>query len=204
MSRSNIYSRSYHTFKRLFDIAGSLLLLALLLPLMILVALLIVSEKWGPIIYRQRRLTEGGRVFTIYKFRTMSLDAESRSGPVWAEKTDSRVTSLGKLLRRSRLDELPQLVNVLIGDMSLIGPRPERPELAAELTRALPDFDQRLGVKAGITGLAQVSSGYANCMESYKTKLKYDLDYVANHSVMLDFRIALKTVSVVLNGNGAH
>ncbi len=155
-------------------------------------------------IFSQRRLTRHGKVFTMYKFRTMSVDAEQKTGAVWAVSEDPRVTKIGRVLRKFRIDELPQLLNVLAGDMSLIGPRPERPEIAAKLKKELPAFQRRLEVKAGITGLAQVGSGYASCVRSYQRKLALDLIYINNRCLLLDLRIALKTVFVVLTGAGAR
>lgn len=196
--------RSYETAKRSFDLLGALLLLTLLLPVMILVAIAVKLTSRGPAIYVQRRLTRGGKVFSMFKFRTMRVDAEANSGPVWAQHHDPRITPIGRFLRASRLDELPQLVNVLLGDMSLIGPRPERPEMAAELAKELPDFNRRLEVRGGITGLAQVSSGYAACSQSYRRKLALDITYVNNRSLRLDCVIAAKTIAVMFTGFGAR
>lgn len=194
----------YDYFKRGFDFVGSLLLLIFLLPVMFFIVIAVKLSSSGPIIFSQKRLTQGGRIFTMYKFRTMRVDAENKTGPIWAAAIDPRVTSVGRFLRISRLDELPQLLNVLIGDMSLIGPRPERPEIAAELIKEFPNFDQRLNVKAGITGLAQIALGYASCVNSYRRKLNYDLIYINNRCLLLDLRIALKTIRVVLTGHGAR
>jgi lipopolysaccharide/colanic/teichoic acid biosynthesis glycosyltransferase len=186
------------------DILISLTLFAALLPLMILVGLAIRLTSRGPALYKQKRLTLGGRYFVIYKFRTMTSDAEKRSGIKMAERGDARVTFLGKLLRRTRIDELPQLLNVVIGDMSLIGPRPERPEIADQLRRELPQIHKRIHVKAGLTGLAQINLGYVSNSESYKEKLKWDLYYIDNYSLLLDLKIALKTIAVILTGFGAR
>ena len=196
--------RRYETVKRSFDFLGALLLFTLLLPVMLLVAVAVKLTSRGPAIYVQRRLTRGGKVFSMFKFRTMRLDAEANSGPVWAQHHDPRITPLGRFLRASRLDELPQLANVILGDMSLIGPRPERPELAAELAKELPDFNRRLEVRGGITGLAQVSSGYAACSQSYRRKLALDITYVNNRSLRLDCVIAAKTIAVMFTGFGAR
>ena len=194
----------YGGLKRLVDILGSLMLLAILLPIMLLVSLIIRLSSPGPAIYCQRRLTEGARIFTIFKFRTMSVDAEQKTGAVWATSADPRITEIGKWLRASRLDELPQLLNVLIGDMSLVGPRPERPVFARELAAQLPLFARRTEVKAGLTGLAQVASGYAACVDSYKEKLAWDLLYIKHRSLFLDLQILIRTVFVVLRGTGAR
>jgi len=134
----------------------------------------------------------------------MVCDAEANSGAVWAKKKDPRVTTLGRFMRKTRLDELPQLINVLIGDMSLIGPRPERPEFAMELQKEFSSFKKRYEVPAGLSGLAQVSANYADSMDSYKTKLSYDLIYVQKRSLLLDLKIALKTIIVIFTGSGAQ
>ena len=194
----------YDTQKRAFDIAVAGLLLATLAPIILFVAALVRMTSNGPVIFRQKRLTKDGKIFTMYKFRTMRVDAESGSGAVWATNRDPRVTPIGAFLRRTRLDELPQLMNVISGDMSMIGPRPERPEFTKELSELLPNFHRRLEVKGGITGLAQVSSGYAACIESYRKKLAFDLLYVKKRSMLLDLRIAVKTVTVILTGTGAR
>lgn len=194
----------YDAWKRLFDILASIILLTFAVPLMLILSLIVRMSSPGPAIYCQTRLTTGRRVFTIFKFRTMVSDAESKSGAVWASKEDPRVTKIGRFMRKTRLDELPQLMNILIGDMSLIGPRPERPEIAVELQQKFPDFMKRCEVPAGLTGLAQVSSGYADSIDSYTDKLKHDLEYVEHRSILLDFRILLKTVMVVITGDGAR
>jgi lipopolysaccharide/colanic/teichoic acid biosynthesis glycosyltransferase len=191
-------------FKRLFDVIASSTLLILTAPLMVVVALLVKLSSPGPIILQQRRLTKDGREFSMLKFRSMRCDAETASGPVLAQKNDSRVTAIGRLIRLTRLDELPQLLNVLRNDMSLIGPRPERPEIAAQLRREIPNFDRRLRVKAGLTGLAQVEMGYSSCASSYRRKIAFDRLYVKNQSLMLDCWIAFRTVWVMFTGKGAR
>jgi lipopolysaccharide/colanic/teichoic acid biosynthesis glycosyltransferase len=158
---SNIRERRESFIKRFVDVAASASLLIITSPLLAVVWCAVRVTSKGPAILRQVRLTQGGRSFEMYKFRTMCVDAESKSGPVLAKTGDTRITPFGRLLRISRIDELPQLVNVIRGDMSLIGPRPERPEIAQRLRQDLPGFDRRLEVKAGLTGLAQVSSGYS-------------------------------------------
>jgi lipopolysaccharide/colanic/teichoic acid biosynthesis glycosyltransferase len=202
--RRLFFLSTYTMCKRFIDILGSLALLSLVLPVMLLVSLLIRVSSPGPAIYCQKRLTDRGKTFTMFKFRTMNCDAESRSGAVWADTNDPRVTRIGKLLRRTRLDELPQLLNIVIGDMSLVGPRPERPELALELRNELKLFYRRTEVKAGLTGLAQIASGYAASVEGYREKLAWDLLYIQKRSLLLDFQILLKTVWVVLSGRGAR
>jgi len=194
----------YRLWKRIIDVLGSVVLLAFLFPLMLIVVALIKLSSRGPVIYTQLRLTQGGKVFPIYKFRTMVVDAEAKTGAVWAEKNDERVTKLGRFLRRTRIDELPQLFNVLAGEMSLVGPRPERPELAVELAKTYPRFYRRLEVPAGITGYSQVQRGYASCLQSYRSKLIWDIAYVNHMSFALDMKIAFKTVWVVLSGRGAR
>ncbi len=196
--------RMQDAFKRCVDVFVALSLLSFLLPLMCLVWLAVKCTSRGPAIYSQKRLTSKGRVFTMYKFRTMRQTAEQGTGAVLAAASDSRVTCIGAFMRKTRLDELPQLLNVLLGDMSLIGPRPERPEIARKLIRDLPSMGRRLEVKAGITGLAQVQSGYAACVDSYREKLAWDLTYIENRSIALDFQIACKTVWVIFSGFGAR
>lgn len=190
--------------KRFFDIAISLALLSVLLPLMVVVAILIRLSSKGPVIYKQRRLTIGGKYFIIYKFRTMSTNAEKSTGAKMADVGDARVTKLGKFLRKSRIDELPQLLNIVIGDMSLIGPRPERAEIAWELSQHLPNIHHRINVKAGLTGLAQVKLGYVSTPETYKDKLNWDIYYIENYSLWLDLKIVFYTIRVILTGFGAR
>lgn len=190
--------------KRGIDLAGASALLLALSPLMAVVAVAIKATSPGPILYSQARLTEGGRTFTLWKFRSMRVDAEHTTGATWAAKTDNRVTPIGGLLRKTRIDELPQLLNVLRGDMSLIGPRPERPEIAHELSQAIPKFNRRLRAKAGLTGLAQVIQGYPDGLLGYRRKVGLDMLYIQKWNLLLDLWIALKTVGVVLSGSGAR
>lgn len=195
---------AYDHLKRAFDIVGSSALGIVLIPVMAGVALSIRLTSPGPAIFRQRRLTAGGKEFMLCKFRTMRVDAERESGAIVAQLHDTRVTRIGRLLRKTRLDELPQLWNVLRGDMSLIGPRPERPELARNFERKIHGFGRRLGVKAGLTGLAQVIQGYPEYTDGYRQKLALDILYIKKRSLMLDFWIAIKTVGVVVSGSGAR
>jgi len=188
--------------KRLFDVAVSLIGLALALPIMALVALAIKLESSGPILYRQSRLGQNGCVFILNKFRSMRRDAEKHTGPVWTTAKDTRITRVGAVLRRTRLDELPQLVNVLVGHMSFIGPRPERPEFVSELQKTIPFYMERLAVKPGITGWAQVRYQYGSSVEDAVEKLQYDLYYIKNLSLFLDLLIVLNTVQVVLFARG--
>lgn len=193
--------RAYDVVKRVADIVIAGALLVLLAPLMLLIALAIRRESPGPAIYRQEREGRLGRTFTMYKFRTM-CDGAERDGPCWASRDDPRRTHLGRILRPTRLDELPQLANVLRGDMSLIGPRPERPNFSTELGRALPFYRARLLVAPGITGWAQVRFPYAGSVEDCHEKLQHDLYYVKHRSPLLDLVIALKTIGILLHASG--
>lgn len=190
--------------KRTFDVVASLVLLVATLPLMAVVAILLAMESGAPIIYRQERVGLGGRTFQLLKFRSMRPDAEADGKPKWAKVGDPRITKLGALLRRTRADELPQLLNVLRGEMSLVGPRPERPVFVEMLTQQIPFYAVRHSVKPGLTGWAQVRYSYGASVEQSMKKLEYDLYYVKNHSLVLDFRILLATVRVVMRGEGAR
>jgi exopolysaccharide biosynthesis polyprenyl glycosylphosphotransferase len=187
--------------KRAFDIFFSLFLLILLSPFMFLIALLIKLTSKGPVIYKQERVGQGEKNFWLYKFRTMIEDAEKETGPVLATEDDPRITPIGKFLRRYRLDELPQLVNILKGEMSFVGPRPERPYFVKQFKESIPGYAERFKVKPGVTGLAQVTAGYAT---TPRNKLKYDLIYIYNQSLFLDLKILAKTIKVVLAGKGAR
>jgi sugar transferase (PEP-CTERM system associated) len=188
--------------KRFFDISASLVGLSLSLPIMVAAAIAIRLESPGPILYRQPRLGQNGCVFILNKFRSMRQDAEKETGPVWAAQEDRRITRVGAILRRTRLDELPQLFNVLVGHMSFIGPRPERPEFVADLQKQIPYYMERLAVKPGITGWAQVKYRYGSSVEDAVEKLQYDLYYIKNLSLFLDLLIALNTIQVVLFARG--
>lgn len=190
--------------KRTIDLVGATALAVATLPAMIGVALAVKVSSPGPILIRQTRLTKDGQWFTLYKFRSMRADAEKYSGAVFAGNNDPRVTPLGRFLRKTRLDELPQLINVLRGEMSLVGPRPERPELAGELSRSINGFHRRLGAKAGLTGLAQVVQGYPDDTDGYRKKLAYDRLYISRQGIGLDLWILARTVGVVMNGSGAR
>jgi len=190
--------------KRLFDIVASLALVALTLPLLLLATLAILFESGFPVIYRQERVGAHGRNFTIYKLRSMQQDAESDGKPRWAGADDERVTFVGRILRKTRIDELPQLFNVLRGDMSFVGPRPERPFFVRQLVAEIPYYDVRHSVKPGITGWSQVRYSYGASVEDALAKLEYDLYYVKNHSLFLDLLIMLETAQVVLLGKGAR
>jgi sugar transferase (PEP-CTERM system associated) len=188
--------------KRALDVTLSLAGMIVASPLIAATALAVRLESTGPVLFRQTRVGQFGRPFSIYKFRSMRVDAEGLSGPVWAQKDDPRVTRIGTFLRRSRLDELPQLYNVLVGDMSFIGPRPERPEFIEELERRIPFYRARLSVKPGVTGWAQVRYTYGASVEETLEKLQYDLYYVKNLSLFLDLLILISTVQVVIFGRG--
>lgn len=183
-------------------ISGATILLVS--PLMLLVALAVRLSSPGPILYRQRRVGLNGRVFTVLKFRSMYVDAEARTGAVWASKDDPRITPLGKWLRKLRLDELPQLWNVLRGDMAIVGPRPERPEFVDLLAQQIPYYRQRLAVKPGITGWAQINHKYGDTELDAMIKLEFDLYYIKNVAFALDFYIMFHTVRVMLLSRGAQ
>ncbi|MFN8179561.1 MAG: sugar transferase [bacterium] len=220
--------------RRTFDVLGAIALMILLAPAFAIIALAVKWTSAGPVIYRQtrvginrrtgrdrravargsagfdRRLVErravasAGRLYHILKFRTMIDGAEAKHGPVWASKDDNRITAVGRLLRRTRLDELPQILNVLRGDMSFIGPRPERPFFVDRFCTSIPGYKGRLTVVPGITGLAQVEHTYDTSHEDVCRKLEYDLRYLRERNVGVDLQILWKTVRVVLSGHGAH
>ena len=190
--------------KRAFDILAATLLLIVTLPIMGIVALLIAIEGRGPVIYRQERVGHRGRIFTLLKFRSMATDAERDGKASWAVVNDARVTGVGRFIRFARIDELPQLFNVFKGEMSLVGPRPERPQFVAMLTEQIPFYAVRHSVKPGITGWAQVRYSYGGSVEQALRKLEYDLFYVKNNTLVLDVMILLETIRVVLLGEGAR
>jgi sugar transferase (PEP-CTERM system associated) len=190
--------------KRVLDILAALAGLALSLPLGLLAALAIKLTSRGPVFFRQERVGQDGTTFKLVKFRTMCTDAEKESGPVWAKQNDSRVTPVGRLLRRSRIDEIPQFVNILAGQMSFVGPRPERPHFVAQLQQAVPFYPLRHTVKPGLTGWAQVRHPYGASIEDAQEKLRYDLYYIKNMSLMFDLNIMVRTVGVILRGSGSR
>ncbi len=196
-------SRLNQALKRGFDVALSLALLVLVLPLMLLTALAIRLDSKGSVFYSQERVGLGGKPFTLLKFRSMRADAEA-TGPAWAAAADPRVTRIGGFLRRTRIDELPQLLNVLRGEMSLIGPRPERPHFVAKLAATIPHYNDRSFVKPGITGWAQVNLPYGASIEDARMKLAYDLYYIAHRTLFLDLLILVSTVRVILFREGAR
>jgi sugar transferase (PEP-CTERM system associated) len=190
--------------KRAFDVSISLLVLVLMLPVMILTALAIWLEDGSPVLYRQERIGECGHPFKILKFRSMRVDAEKDGLARWAQKNDDRVTRVGRFIRKTRIDESPQIFNVLKGDMSFVGPRPERPQFVRELTRQIPYYSSRHTVKPGITGWAQIRYPYGASVEDAVKKLQYDLYYVKNHTLFLDLIILFQTAQVVLLGRGGR
>ena len=196
-------SRSLLIQKRILSILVSTVLLILFAPVTLLLMVLIRLGSPGPIFHRQQRVGQDGCVFTLWKFRSMYEDAEADTGPVWAEKHDPRATPIGRFMRRTRLDELPQLYNVLVGNMSLVGPRPERPEFVTELSTGIPYYHLRHSVKPGITGWAQINYRYASSIAQTTEKLQYDLFYIKNMSMLLDALIVLETIKTVLVGQGS-
>ncbi len=190
--------------KRAFDISVSGAMLVATLPIMLIGALAIWLETGRPILYRQKRVGESGQVFEIFKFRSMRVDAEKDGVARWAKKNDDRITRVGKFVRLTRVDELPQLINVMRGDMSFVGPRPERPPFVHELSRKVPFYASRHSVKPGITGWAQVRYPYGASVDDAVQKLQFDLYYVKNNSLFLDLVILLQTAQVVLFGKGAR
>ena len=209
--------------KRAIDVSGAALGLLAMIPVFAIIGLSIYLDSPGPIFFKQERvginrrrgrgippekerrsLDRFGRPIHVYKFRSMVVDAERNTGPVWAASQDNRVTRVGRFLRRTRLDEFPQFWNVLRGEMSLVGPRPERFFFVQRLKEAIPEYDQRCNIMPGVTGLAQVRCGYDSSVESANRKLQYDLHYVRNRSLSLDFKILAQTVNVIVRGDGAR
>lgn len=196
--RNNIF---YNIYSRILDILASGIGLVIGFPIVIIISIFIKLEDGGPALYKQKRLGKNRKEFYIYKLRSMTINAEKNGMAQWAIKNDPRVTKIGTFIRKTRIDEIPQLFNILKGDMSLIGPRPERPELASEFEKEIPGFMNRLLVKPGLTGLAQVNGGYDI---TPKEKLVWDLKYIENKSILMDMKILLKTVKVVFTGEGAR
>jgi sugar transferase (PEP-CTERM system associated) len=197
-------ARLSNAAKRVLDTAVALVLLLLTLPLMVITAVLVRLDTPGPVLYRQTRVGLHGETFTLLKFRSMAMDAEAGGKPRWATQQDPRITRVGNFIRPMRIDELPQLINVLRGEMSLIGPRPERPQFVEELGRIIPFYRERAYVKPGITGWAQVNFPYGASVEDAGQKLSYDLYYVKNRSLLLDLLILLATIRVILFREGAR
>jgi len=190
------------SLKRFVDITVAAAILLVGLPLWILVPLFIKIDSRGPVFYKQERVGRNGRIFKMVKFRSMYSDAEKHSGPIWASKKDPRVTRVGKFIRRLHIDEVPQFINVLTGDMSLVGPRPERPFFVEKLATELPLYKRRLKVRPGITGWAQVKHKYDESIEDVRLKLKYDLFYIENMSWRMDLKILFNTFYVMITGRG--
>ncbi|NBW41310.1 sugar transferase [bacterium] len=197
--RQTFAVRCYRDMKMVLEPLLAFIILVVLTPLFLCLALLIKVSSRGPVLYRQLRLGYQGTSFFVLKLRTMNVDAE-RGGPRWAQENDERITPLGRYLRRFRLDELPQLVNIIRGEMSFVGPRPERPEIYSKLEPFIPQFRQRVLVRPGVTGWAQVQSGYAASIEESHTKLEYDFYYIQNMSPLLDLHIILLTISTAICG----
>jgi lipopolysaccharide/colanic/teichoic acid biosynthesis glycosyltransferase len=192
--------RYYIIVKTIVDYVAALILLVVLSPLFLVISIFIARDSQGPIIYKQERLGKDGRKFMLYKFRSMNIDAE-KGGAQWADMDDPRATKVGKFLRNKRLDELPQLINVLRHEMSFVGPRPEREIFHTEFLKTIPDFDKRLAVLPGITGFAQISGGYDL---SPAEKLVFDLAYIENQCFTVDAKICIKTLSVIFSHEGAR
>jgi lipopolysaccharide/colanic/teichoic acid biosynthesis glycosyltransferase len=174
------------------------------MPLMLLTALAIRIDSPGKVLFRQRRTGLNGGEFDLLKFRSMVEDAESKSGPTWAREDDPRITRVGRVIRTLRIDELPQLINILKGEMSFVGPRPERPVFVKQLEERIPYYGLRHAIRPGLTGWAQVQYAYSSSVEETEEKLRYDLFYVKNSSILLDMWIVLKTIKVVLQGSGSR
>jgi exopolysaccharide biosynthesis polyprenyl glycosylphosphotransferase len=190
----------YKVIKKTADVLLALIGLVVSIPIIVIAAALVKLESEGSIWYTQQRVGKGGNLFTIYKLRTMYFDAE-KDGMQWAQKNDPRVTKVGRFLRKTRIDELPQLINILKGDMSIVGPRPERPYFTELFSREIPEFNKRLAVRPGLTGWSQINGGYEL---SPIEKLENDLFYIENQSVWLDMIIILKTILIVINFEGAR
>jgi len=193
-------SKHYLVSKRLLDIFVGVAGLILLSPLLLVVSILIKVDSPGPVIFRQKRVGKERRLFTMYKFRTMVNDAESRTGPVWAAKDDPRLTTVGKFLRNSKIDELPQLVNLIMGNMTMVGPRPERPYFVNQFAKLIPGYTRRLEVTPGITGLAQLRNGYDFCATDVVRKLRLDTTYMKEMSLTLDLKLLMETFVSTLTG----
>lgn len=190
--------------KRILDIIVSLVLLTVNLPVILISSIAIKLDSKGPVFFRQERSGQNGKPFKMIKFRSMYEDAEKHTGPVWSQKDDPRITKVGKVLRILRIDELPQMYNVLKGEMSLVGPRPERPYFVEKLSEQIPYYKRRLKVRPGITGWAQVKHKYDESIEDVKIKLRYDLFYIENMSIRMDMKILFRTIFVVIFGKGHY
>ncbi len=196
--------KRFQEFKRIFDLLVSACGLAATAPVIAVTGIIIKTVSPGPIFFKQQRVGLGGGIFDMYKLRTMKIDAEKETGPVWAKEDDPRLIKFGRIIRKLHLDELPQLFNVLRGEMSIVGPRPERPVFVEELSGKIIDYRKRLRVKPGITGLAQVVHKYDETIRDVKKKVKYDLLYIREMCLMVDIRILLRTIIVAVTGKGAR
>ncbi|MFA6217015.1 MAG: sugar transferase [Candidatus Omnitrophota bacterium] len=196
--------RSFDKIKRGLDLILAIIGLIIGSPLLILAAIFIKIDSRGPIVYQQNRVGRRGKIFKIYKLRTMRLDAEKGTGAVWAKRNDPRITEIGKFLRKTRIDEIPQLINVLKGEMSIVGPRPERPEMVVDFKKLICDYEKRLIVKPGITGLSQIYNRYDETIADVRKKVKYDLLYIRKMCLWVEMRILAQTVFVVFTGKGAN
>jgi sugar transferase (PEP-CTERM system associated) len=199
-----VKSNTARLVKRVIGFSLASMGIIILSPFLILVAIAIKVDSRGPVFYVQERVGENENIFRMYKFRSMRADAEQISGPTWATDDDPRITRVGKLIRKLRIDELPQLLNVLKGDMSFVGPRPEREFFTMELAKKIPYYKERFTVKPGITGYAQILYPYGASEKDALEKLKYDLYYIKNMSLVLDFIVMVKTVKIILLGRGAR
>ena len=196
--------RHFQEFKRVFDNIAAGVGIVMAAPVILFTAIVIKIVSPGPAFFKQERAGWGGKPFYIYKLRTMRVDAEKSTGPTWAEEDDPRLIRFGKLIRKMHIDELPQLFNVLKGDMSIVGPRPERPVFVAKLSKEISDYHKRIDVKPGITGLAQVWHKYDETIADVRKKVKYDLLYIREMCLMVDIRILMRTVLVAVQGKGAR
>ncbi len=200
VAQGNVLARGA---KRAVDIVASIGLLVFMLPILAITAMAIKLETPGPVLYKQTRIGRHGRAFCIYKFRSMTLNAE-QNGVQWAQKDDARVTTVGRFIRKSRIDEIPQTINILKGEMSFVGPRPERPEFTELLIHEIQHYDKRHTVKPGLTGWAQINYHYGGSVEDAREKLAYDLYYIKHFSFLLDLFIMLRTVKVAVFGIGSR
>lgn len=190
--------------KRIIDYTFAILIFLITLPITIVTSIAIKLESKGPVFYKQERSGLNGKPFKVYKFRSMVQDAEKNTGPMWSTKGDARITKVGKFIRKVRIDEIPQIINILKGEMSLVGPRPERPFFVEKLSKEIPLYKRRLAVRPGLTGWAQVKHKYDETIEDVKMKLKYDLFYIENMSLRMDLKIIFRTVFVVMFGKGHY
>ncbi|WP_282173995.1 exopolysaccharide biosynthesis polyprenyl glycosylphosphotransferase [Cytobacillus firmus] len=190
----------YTILKRIFDFIIGIVAIIFALPIMLIFGILIKLETPGPALFFQERVGLNGEIFKVIKLRSMGIDAE-KNGAQWAEKNDPRITRIGSFIRKTRIDELPQLFNVIKGEMSIVGPRPERPEFTSQFNKEIPGFIKRVSVKPGITGWAQVNGGYEI---TPKEKFVLDMDYISKQSLFLDIKILLKTIKVCITGEGAR